>query len=210
MLLDAQLGLEFCDAAVTAAFLPNLSPVTGKSCTPWELIVNKEPDLSPLKVFGCRAYVKKEKQFVNTIGAQSLPGIFLGYEPTSKAYRVLVNGRVQISRNVNFIEHKFGLPKAGEARDPCVLHELPEEDDDLDDEFIERFIGPVEDAEDILPPPGNEGGLVYGQADSESYTLGSGDEDYEGQVQELSSADSGEAVPHVADVLGVRLETSSR
>ena len=118
MILDAALPAEFWgEAVVTPCFLRNISHVKGKSCTPWELFTNNVPDVSALRVFGCRAYVKQEKKSVGTFDAQSLPGIFLGYAPTSKAYKVLVDGKIVISRNVTFCENSVGLPEIGEDLD---------------------------------------------------------------------------------------------
>ncbi len=73
---------------------------------------------------------------------------------------------------MKFIEHKVGLPKSGEA------HDVPEQDHvlDLDDEFIERFIGPVEGQEDMPLPPGSVAGVVCAQADRERYSVESGEE----------------------------------
>ena len=84
--------------------------MTGRTCTPYELFYGKVPDISALRVFGCHCYVKQRKGVMPAMAPQSKPGIFVGYEPTSKAYRVVVDSKVQISRNVTFIENKFGLP----------------------------------------------------------------------------------------------------
>jgi len=36
------------------------------------------------------------------MGPRSVPGIFVGYEPKSKAYKVLADGKIRVSRNVIF------------------------------------------------------------------------------------------------------------
>jgi len=111
MLADAGLGEEFwAEAALTACLLRNVSPVKDRYLTPYELFTGRKPKVTFLRVWGCRAYVKLEKNKTSAMGPQSVPGIFVGYEPHSKAYKILVDGRIQVSRNVIFLEDRKGLP----------------------------------------------------------------------------------------------------
>jgi len=56
-------------------------------------------------VFESKAYVHVPKQLRRKLDLLSTAGIFIGYEPNSKAYRVLMDsGKVQISRDVIFLE----------------------------------------------------------------------------------------------------------
>jgi hypothetical protein len=199
MLSDA--GLEetwWGEAVVTACLLRNISPVSGKTCTPWELFTGKVPDVSRLKVFGCRAYVKQEKHLVNTFAPQSWPGIFLGYEPTSKGYRILVRGKIQPSRNVVFCENKFGLPQP---------HLSPEEgedsqlEEDWEDDWVERFIGPAGNHEDAAAYPSSNSGHTNDDADSGQPDSGEASEDFDNLQDDQASADSNEAA-HGSDQSG--------
>ena len=75
------------------------------SQTPWELFHGSKPDVSGMRVFGAKAYVHVPKQLRQKLDAVSQTGIFVGYEPHSKAYRVLLDtGKISISRDVIFDE----------------------------------------------------------------------------------------------------------
>jgi len=137
MLFDAQLGEEWWgEAMLTACFLRNVSPVANKSQTPYEGFTGRVPDLQNLRVFGCRAYVRQEKKFREyTFSPKAVPGIFLGYALNTKAWKFLVDGRIETSRDAQFCETKFGLPEIGtEVDEASVSEAMP------DDEWVERFV----------------------------------------------------------------------
>uniref|UniRef100_A0AAV1VE54 Retroviral polymerase SH3-like domain-containing protein n=1 Tax=Peronospora matthiolae TaxID=2874970 RepID=A0AAV1VE54_9STRA len=75
-----------------------------------------------MRTFGCQTYIltPKEKRLKWDLKARA--GISVGYEEVSKAYRVfdIEEGRVVVSRDVNFDESTFGL-------------QLPITDEDVDD-----------------------------------------------------------------------------
>ncbi|GAX85911.1 hypothetical protein CEUSTIGMA_g13327.t1, partial [Chlamydomonas eustigma] len=76
------------------------------------------------------------------------PGIFLGYEPHAKAYRVLVDGKVKISKDVVVDESKFILL---EKRMNVV--DIMNMSDEEEEEQISNVHVPAEDhmEQDILP-----------------------------------------------------------
>ena len=106
MLHGAQLDVDmWAEAAVTANFIRNRSPISGRAKTPWELFYNSKPDISHMRVFGSKAYVHIPKHFRRMLDVLSKPGIFIGYEANSKAYRVLLDdGKITVSRDVIFDE----------------------------------------------------------------------------------------------------------
>jgi len=58
-----------------------------------------------MRVFGSKAYVHVPYQLRRKLDPLSTAGIFIGYEPNSKAYRVLMDsGKAQISKDVIFLE----------------------------------------------------------------------------------------------------------
>jgi transposase InsO family protein len=62
LLIDSRLPLELWGFAVVhAAFLRNCLPASGKTATPHELFHGTMPDLSLVRVFGCKAYVRLER-----------------------------------------------------------------------------------------------------------------------------------------------------
>jgi transposase InsO family protein len=105
MLQDSGLGQElWAEAAATACVLRNLSLPASLDKTPYELFFGKRPDVSRLRVFGCPVYVHVPKEKRHKLQPPAEKGFFVGYERGSKAYRVLVNGKVKISRDVTFDE----------------------------------------------------------------------------------------------------------
>jgi hypothetical protein len=107
------LGVEatedlWVDAVLTAAHLHNLMPVAGKNKTPYELFHGSAPDVSYLRKWGCLAYVKHPKHQTSKLGAQSEPGMFVGYCPHTKGYRVRLRDRVVVTPHVHFVEEESG------------------------------------------------------------------------------------------------------
>ena len=107
MLFDAKLeDFNWVQAALTATYIKNRSPSSHRPTqTPWELFYDSKPDVSGMRVFGAKAYVHVPKQLRQKLDAVSKEGIFIGYEPYSKAYRILLDtGKISISRDVTFDE----------------------------------------------------------------------------------------------------------
>jgi hypothetical protein len=102
---DEELWVE---AVLTAVHLHNLMPVAGKNKTPFELFHGSSPDVSYLRKWGCLAYVKHPKHQTSKFGAQSEPGMFVGYCPHTKGYRVRLRDRVVVTPHVHFVEEESG------------------------------------------------------------------------------------------------------
>ena len=112
----------------------NYSPVTGADKTPHELLFGTKPDVSHLRVWGCRAYplipsIKRRK-----LDDTSEMGVFMGMEANSKAYRVLLsNGSLRICREVKFREMVFPFRLAATSPTPAVSDKVEELDLELPD-----------------------------------------------------------------------------
>ena len=78
------------DVVSTACYVMNrvlIRPILKK--TPYELLNERKPNVSHLKVFGCKCYVLNNgKESLGMFDAKSDKGIFLGYSLNSHAYRV--------------------------------------------------------------------------------------------------------------------------
>lgn len=101
------------EAVKAAAYLHNVMPISDKTRTPLEAFSGAVPNLSGLRKWGCLAYVKREKHQTHTLGAQSVVGMFVGYDSHTKGYRVRVGDKVIVSRNVHFVEGKSGALAIG-------------------------------------------------------------------------------------------------
>ena len=84
MLWPAQ---AWAEAVVTANYLRNRSPVSGRDKTPYELFFGTKPDVSNLRTFGARAYALTPKALRTKLEPTSEPGRFIGYPPAPRATR---------------------------------------------------------------------------------------------------------------------------
>ena len=108
MLSEADLPEDLWgEAVVTANYLRIRSPTAGKRTTPFELFFGIKPDVSHLKVFGCRAYIHIPKQLRRKLDSKAQRGVFVGYAANNKGYRVLCEGDIIISRDVVFYENEL-------------------------------------------------------------------------------------------------------
>lgn len=112
MLVDADLDQKiWAEASVTAGYLLNRIPCRGNDqCgdqSPEERWTNEKPDLSHLKVFGCKALVHVPKQKRRKLDVKSDDCILMGYSTESKAYRLFntKSAKIITSRDVIFFEN---------------------------------------------------------------------------------------------------------
>lgn len=118
MLHDMKLPSSLWGFAVdTANYTRNRSPTSHGDKTPHELFVGTKPNVSHMKVFGCRAFVHLDKSKRGKFDSVSVEGIFVGYLPHSKAYRIYVpsrgpRGSIIGSKDVVFDEQHAGAVTA--------------------------------------------------------------------------------------------------
>jgi transposase InsO family protein len=93
------------EAVLTSNYILNRVNISAsKLKTPYELFHNVKPDISSVKPFGIRCYVK-DPQVTSKFQAKSIEGFLVGYEMTSKAWRVFhpASHTIIVSRNVVFL-----------------------------------------------------------------------------------------------------------
>nr|KAJ0195993.1 hypothetical protein LSAT_V11C700359310 [Lactuca sativa] len=103
------------EAMLTACYILNRTPNKRSKNIPYELWYKKVPNLSYLKVWGCRAVVRLTEPKRKTLGERGIDCIFIGYVEHSKAYRLYVlesNDYVSVntvieSRYAIFDEERF-------------------------------------------------------------------------------------------------------
>jgi hypothetical protein len=90
MLLACKLPLKFwADAAATACYIRNRTPVGPEGRTPEEAFTGKRPSIAHLRVFGCLAYARVPKESRdNKLTPTAIQCIFIGYTPTVRQYRL--------------------------------------------------------------------------------------------------------------------------
>jgi hypothetical protein len=91
MITSAGLPLNMWgEAVLTAAYLLNRSVTRTlpANVTPYEMFNGRKPDLSHVRVWGCRCFARIPSELQTKLGVKSRECIFVGYPPGSKAYRV--------------------------------------------------------------------------------------------------------------------------
>ncbi|GJT72711.1 putative RNA-directed DNA polymerase [Tanacetum coccineum] len=159
---EANLPTRFWgECVLTAAYVINRMPsdVIGNK-TPYEVLYNQKPNYDNMRVFGCLAYYKSTETNGDKFKMKGRPGVFLGYPPGTKGYKIfdIIHNKIVISRDVRFIENFFPFAniKVEEEEifippsiwDDEVIEEKPK---DLIGEPNETEIGhsePIEEFED--------------------------------------------------------------
>ena len=99
----------------TAIYLHNRTTLSHNSTTPYELVWGRKPDLTNLRVFGCRVFVQNDSLATEGKlgGAKCRAGVMVGYGSNrgSKAYKVLIEGKVVVSSDCKFREYEMPYKK---------------------------------------------------------------------------------------------------
>ncbi|GKC40110.1 putative RNA-directed DNA polymerase [Tanacetum coccineum] len=159
---EANLPTRFWgECVLTAAYIINRMPsdVIGNKM-PYEVLYNQKPNYDNMRVFGCLAYYKSTETNGDKFKMKGRPGVFLGYPPGTKGYKIfdIIHNKILILRDVRFIENFFPFAniKVEEEEifippsnwDDKVIKEKPK---DLIGEPNENDIGhsePIEEFED--------------------------------------------------------------
>ncbi|GJS62003.1 zinc finger, CCHC-type containing protein [Tanacetum coccineum] len=103
------------EAMLTACYILNRTPNKNSKQTPYEIWTKKVPNLTYLRVWGCRAVVRLTEPKMKNLGEKGIDCIFIGYAEHSKCYRfyviepndyVSVNSIIE-SRDDIFDEERF-------------------------------------------------------------------------------------------------------
>jgi hypothetical protein len=107
MLVDSGLHLQFWpDAVIAAVHIHNRIQSRGSDKTPWELLTGKVPDVSGIRVWGCKVIVHVPVELqVGHFNPRAKEGILLGFnEHNPKSWLVLIDGGVYDRGDVVFME----------------------------------------------------------------------------------------------------------
>jgi hypothetical protein len=107
MLVDSGLHLQFWpDAVIAAVYLHNRMQSRGSGKTPWELLTGEKPDVSGVRVWGCKVMVHVPEELQQGhLGPRAEVGILLGFnEHYPKSWLVLIDGGVYDRGDIAFME----------------------------------------------------------------------------------------------------------
>jgi hypothetical protein len=137
MILAQGLELAFWGEAMnTVVYVKNRCPTKAlDSKTPEEAWSGRRPNVSHLRVFGCKAFAHVLDEKRTKLESKSMPCVFLGYYEGTKAYRLMcVKTKIIIkSRDVVFIEgsKEIGVVPHLEKEENVVVHEEVEGEEPL-------------------------------------------------------------------------------
>jgi hypothetical protein len=130
MILAQGLEFEFWGETVNkVVYIKNRCPTKVlDSKTPQEAWSGRKPDVSHLKVFGCKAFARVPDEKRTKLESKSMPYVLLGYNEGTKSYRLMCvkTKRIVKSRDVVFIK---GSKEIGGVLHPnkienVVVHEI--------------------------------------------------------------------------------------
>ncbi|GKA70624.1 retrovirus-related pol polyprotein from transposon TNT 1-94 [Tanacetum coccineum] len=90
MLIYAKVPLYlWAKAVATSCYTQNRSLICLRhEKTPYELLHDRNPDISYLYIFGALCYPTNDSEDLGKLKAKANVGIFIGYAPAKKAYRI--------------------------------------------------------------------------------------------------------------------------
>nr|GEX77971.1 retrovirus-related Pol polyprotein from transposon TNT 1-94 [Tanacetum cinerariifolium] len=102
---------QFCDGGLEVVFRQHTCHIRNIDKTYYELLKGKKPDLKYFRVFGSLWYPTNDYDDVDKLKAKADIGIFVGYTPNKKAYRVYKKQtrKIQETVHVTFDEHSGGM-----------------------------------------------------------------------------------------------------
>nr|GEZ01297.1 retrovirus-related Pol polyprotein from transposon TNT 1-94 [Tanacetum cinerariifolium] len=126
MLIYAQaLLFLWTKVVVTACYTQNRSIIRlrhGK--TPYELLHNKLPNLSFLHVFGALCYPTNDSENLGKLQPKADIGIFIGYAPTKKAFRIYNRRTRRIIETIHVDFDKLTAMDSEQSSSGLALNEL--------------------------------------------------------------------------------------
>ena len=114
LLHAADLGSEYWSfALIHAAYIKNRIPHTYIRMTPYEALTGAKPNITNLRTFGCRVFVRKPNLKKAKLDYNTSNGIFVGYTATTKNIYYIDDATsiVKIGTHALFDEAHFTAPR---------------------------------------------------------------------------------------------------
>nr|GFC22385.1 retrovirus-related Pol polyprotein from transposon TNT 1-94 [Tanacetum cinerariifolium] len=103
----------WAEVIATACYTQNRSLIhTRHNKTPYELVHDKKPDLTFLRVFGAFYYPTNDSEDLGKLQPTTDIGIFVGYAPTRKGYQIYNKRTRRIMENIHIQFNELFGPMA--------------------------------------------------------------------------------------------------
>jgi hypothetical protein len=122
-----------------------------KDMTPEEAFSGKKPNVENLRIFGCLVYSHIPKDKRNKLEPSGKKGIFVGYNDSSKAYRIYIpeQHKIEVSRDVTFNENMAFKKSIEETIEEEEIEEPNDESTENENDEKEQPDHPMEPCENI-------------------------------------------------------------
>ncbi|GJZ62083.1 retrovirus-related pol polyprotein from transposon TNT 1-94 [Tanacetum coccineum] len=115
----------WAEAVATACYTQNRSMIRRRhGKTPYELLHNKPPDLSYLHVFGALCYPTNDSENLGKLQPKADIGIFIGYAPTKKAFRIYNRRTKRIIETIHVDFDELTAMASEHSSSGPALHEM--------------------------------------------------------------------------------------
>lgn len=146
LLEEAQIEKKYWPEIVHAAtYLKNRTLTnTIEKKTPYEIFLGKRPDVSHLKIYGSKVFVRKpEQKRISKWDRKAEEGILVGY--SEYGYRVLMNNKVIVARHVEVIENSKTCIGLNDDESDIDTSEENDKNSDSEESLDEVFKSPIKD-----------------------------------------------------------------
>ncbi|GJS70291.1 retrovirus-related pol polyprotein from transposon TNT 1-94 [Tanacetum coccineum] len=115
----------WAEAVATACYTQNRSMIRQRhGKTPYELLHDKPPDLSYLHVFGALCYPTNDSENLGKLQPKADIGIFIGYAPTKKAFRIYNRRTRRIIETIHVDFDELTAMASEHSSSGPALHEM--------------------------------------------------------------------------------------
>ncbi|GJW81757.1 putative ribonuclease H-like domain-containing protein [Tanacetum coccineum] len=115
----------WAEAVATACYTQNRSMIRRRhGKTPYELLHDKPPDLSYLHVFGALCYPTNDCENLGKLQPKADIGIFIGYAPTKKAFRIYNRRTRRIIETIHVDFDELTAMASEHSSSGPALHEM--------------------------------------------------------------------------------------
>jgi hypothetical protein len=146
------------EAGMTTIYVQNIIPHRLlKDMTPEEAFSGKKPNVENRRIFGCPVYSYIPKNKRNKLETSGKKGIFVGYNDSSKYYRIYIpeQHKIEVNRDVTFNENMAfnkSIEETIEEEDIEELNEGSTENESDEKELPDHPMEPCENNDSYVLP----------------------------------------------------------